>query len=285
MADQPGDRRLAVRAGDRHDRHPPVRVADPGRRGGPGVLEPVGPARDAAAPGRRSVRVRRTGRRPARPGRGPPRRSSAPAPRRSSRTYDPVPGVRRAMDGDAAAALAVVGRSRRIQPTTASIGSGQLARRHGRAETDERMPSRVAHPVPRPPPTDRDLDLDHRLEPVDIRALEQADLDQSHGPGRIRERGARRPADRRRRPVDCGQACRPDRPTSSTPSSSALEAAIRAAELPAFLADLERLVNIDCGSYTPAGRRRGRAFVGAFMTDAGAHVEVRPDPAARAARR
>ena len=59
---------------------------------------------------------------------------------------------------------------------------------------------------------------------------------------------------------------------------SALEAAIRAAE-PAFLGDLERLVNIDCGSYTPAGVDEVGRFVGAFMTDAGAHVEVRADPA------
>jgi glutamate carboxypeptidase len=60
----------------------------------------------------------------------------------------------------------------------------------------------------------------------------------------------------------------------------ALHAAIRAAE-PAYLADLERLVNIDCGSYTPDGVDEVGRFVAAFMAADGASVEVRPDPAAR----
>ena len=60
---------------------------------------------------------------------------------------------------------------------------------------------------------------------------------------------------------------------------TALEQAVRDAE-PAFLADLERLVNIDCGSYTPAGVDEVGRFVAAFMTAAGAAVEVRPDPGA-----
>jgi glutamate carboxypeptidase len=59
---------------------------------------------------------------------------------------------------------------------------------------------------------------------------------------------------------------------------TALEAAIRADE-PAYLADLERLVNIDCGSYTPAGVDEVGRFVASFMTDHGATVEVRSDPA------
>ena len=59
---------------------------------------------------------------------------------------------------------------------------------------------------------------------------------------------------------------------------AALEAAIRADE-PAYLADLERLVNTDCGSYTPAGVDEVGGFVAAFMADHGARVEVRPDPA------
>ncbi len=62
------------------------------------------------------------------------------------------------------------------------------------------------------------------------------------------------------------------------PELTALEAAVRAAE-PAYLADLERLVNIDCGSYTPAGVDEVGRFVAAFMTGHGARVEVRPDPA------
>src|SRR4051794_18139527 len=59
---------------------------------------------------------------------------------------------------------------------------------------------------------------------------------------------------------------------------TALEAAIRAME-PAYLADLERLVNIDCGSYTPEGVDEIGRFVARFMTEGGASVEVRPDPA------
>ncbi len=61
---------------------------------------------------------------------------------------------------------------------------------------------------------------------------------------------------------------------------TSLEAAIRADE-PAYLRDLERLVNIDCGSYTPAGVDEVGAFVGDFMAAAGASVERRPDPAGR----
>jgi glutamate carboxypeptidase len=58
---------------------------------------------------------------------------------------------------------------------------------------------------------------------------------------------------------------------------SRLEAAIRADE-PAYLADLGRLVNTDCGSYTPEGVDEIGRFVASFMTDQGARVEVRPDP-------
>src|SRR4051812_35155081 len=61
---------------------------------------------------------------------------------------------------------------------------------------------------------------------------------------------------------------------------TALGEAIRADES-AYLADLERLVNIDCGSYTPAGVDRIGEFVAAFLRDSGATVEVRPDPAAQ----
>src|SRR4029079_16975074 len=59
-----------------------------------------------------------------------------------------------------------------------------------------------------------------------------------------------------------------------------LEAAVRADET-AYLADLERLVNTDCGSYTPEGVDRIGEFVGGFMTSQGATVERRPDPDGR----
>ncbi len=59
-----------------------------------------------------------------------------------------------------------------------------------------------------------------------------------------------------------------------------IEASLRADEA-AYLADLERLVNIDCGSYTPAGVDEVGRFVAGFLADLGATVEVRPDPAGR----
>ena len=59
-----------------------------------------------------------------------------------------------------------------------------------------------------------------------------------------------------------------------------LREAIAAAE-PAYLADLERLVNTDCGSYTPEGVDEIGRFVAGFLADAGADVEARPDPEGR----
>ena len=74
-------------------------------------------------------------------------------------------------------------------------------------------------------------------------------------------------------------------PTASTPIPSATELeALRAlvsADLPVYLADLERLVDIDCGSYTPDGVNEVGRWVAAFLTDLGAEVETRPDPAGR----
>ncbi|OGO56379.1 MAG: hypothetical protein A2Z32_04425 [Chloroflexi bacterium RBG_16_69_14] len=60
----------------------------------------------------------------------------------------------------------------------------------------------------------------------------------------------------------------------------ALRSAI-GADLPAYLADLERLVDIDCGSYTPSGVDEVGRWVASFLTDLGAAVETRPDPAGR----
>jgi len=59
-----------------------------------------------------------------------------------------------------------------------------------------------------------------------------------------------------------------------------IEASLRADEA-TYLADLERLVNIDCGSYTPAGVDEVGRFVAGFLADLGATLEVRPDPAGR----
>jgi glutamate carboxypeptidase len=57
----------------------------------------------------------------------------------------------------------------------------------------------------------------------------------------------------------------------------ALRATI-ATELPGYLADLERLVNIDCGSYTPHGVDEVGRWTTGFLEGLGAQVEVRADP-------
>jgi glutamate carboxypeptidase len=69
----------------------------------------------------------------------------------------------------------------------------------------------------------------------------------------------------------------------SMPSAAELDAlrAAIGADLPAYLADLERLVNIDCGSYTPSGVDEVGRWVASFLADLGATVETRPDPAGR----
>jgi glutamate carboxypeptidase len=54
-----------------------------------------------------------------------------------------------------------------------------------------------------------------------------------------------------------------------------------AASLPAFLADLERLSNIDCGSYSPAGVNEIGSWTAAALEAVGASVESRTDPAGR----
>ena len=66
----------------------------------------------------------------------------------------------------------------------------------------------------------------------------------------------------------------------TTAELTALETAIRLAE-PEYLADLERLVNIDCGSYTPTGVDEIGRFVAGTLASLGAVVEARPDPAGR----
>jgi len=56
---------------------------------------------------------------------------------------------------------------------------------NARSEANKRVLSRLALAEPGPSPPDRDLDLDHRLQPVDVGALQESDLDKSHDPGRI----------------------------------------------------------------------------------------------------
>jgi glutamate carboxypeptidase len=71
-----------------------------------------------------------------------------------------------------------------------------------------------------------------------------------------------------------------DAPTAAptAPVLERLRAAIEA-DLPAYLADLERLVNTDCGSYTPGGVDEVGRWVAAFLADLGAAIETRSDPA------
>ena len=69
-------------------------------------------------------------------------------------------------------------------------------------------------------------------------------------------------------------------PVTERPSDADL-ATLRAnldAQLPAFLADLEHLVNIDCGSFIPEGVDEVGRWTGAFMERLGAAVDYRPDP-------
>jgi glutamate carboxypeptidase len=58
---------------------------------------------------------------------------------------------------------------------------------------------------------------------------------------------------------------------------AALRTRLEAAE-PAFLADLERLVNLDCGSYTRDGVNEVATWVAAFLTRLGGEVTRHPDP-------
>ncbi|MDO8485635.1 MAG: M20 family metallopeptidase [Candidatus Limnocylindrales bacterium] len=76
-----------------------------------------------------------------------------------------------------------------------------------------------------------------------------------------------------------------DAPTSPiiTPSIAELDGlrAVIASDLPKYLANLERLVNIDCGSYTPAGVNEVGRWTGEYLAELGAAVEYRPDPGVR----
>jgi glutamate carboxypeptidase len=75
----------------------------------------------------------------------------------------------------------------------------------------------------------------------------------------------------------------------ATPSTEALVADAELAELrssieaglPAFLADLEMLCNVDCGSYSPAGVNAIADWVAAELEAEGARVERRQDPTGR----
>ncbi len=71
--------------------------------------------------------------------------------------------------------------------------------------------------------------------------------------------------------------------TSETTADLELEAlrAAIAAELSVYLADLELLVNIDCGSYTPEGVNEVGRWTAGFLSGLGADIDIRPDPEGR----
>ena len=54
-----------------------------------------------------------------------------------------------------------------------------------------------------------------------------------------------------------------------------------AADLPAYLEDLEELVNIDCGTYTPEGVDEVGRWTAGFLSDLGAEIDILPDPGGR----
>jgi glutamate carboxypeptidase len=68
--------------------------------------------------------------------------------------------------------------------------------------------------------------------------------------------------------------------TSADRELDALRGSI-AGDLSAYLADLERLVNIDCGSYTPDGVNEVGRWVAGFLSGLGADIDIRPDPEGR----
>ena len=182
---QASDGALAVRARDRDDRDPPVGVADPRRRRRPGIGDRRLPAGNGAR--RRRTVAGRTRGRDIPLGQGDRRLGNRVGPLGAGprERDDPVSRIRRAMDDDAGAALAVVD-AQSANPVDDPLHRARpFASRDGRAQPDQRMSARLALPGPRPPPADGDLDLDHRRKPVDVRTLEQADLDQAHGPARI----------------------------------------------------------------------------------------------------
>jgi glutamate carboxypeptidase len=52
-------------------------------------------------------------------------------------------------------------------------------------------------------------------------------------------------------------------------------------DMPTYLADLEQLVNIDCGTYTTDGVDEVGRWMAAFLGQLGAEIDVRPDPSGR----
>src|SRR4051812_35685014 len=92
------------------------------------------------------------------------------------------------MDDDPATSFPVVDAEPANPGHDGGDAVGPVAGRNMGTEVDEHVPLRIALPVPGAAPPEGDLDLDDRLEPVDVGTFKQAGLDQSHGPGRIASR-------------------------------------------------------------------------------------------------
>jgi glutamate carboxypeptidase len=154
-------------------------------------------------------------------------------------------------------------------PDDQADGLRPFAARNGCPEADERVVAWLALPVPGPSPSDGDLDLDHRFESVDIGPLEQPNLDESHGPGRITSDG---PPHRL-----LGMKSVPTAASSvAADELDDLRGRVSASE-PDFLRDLNRLVNIDCGSYTKRGVDEVGRWTAGFLERLGGRVEVHPN--------
>ena len=68
----------------------------------------------------------------------------------------------------------------------------------------------------------------------------------------------------------------PTEPLVSAAELASLQAFVEAS-LPTYLVELERLVNVDCGSYTKRGVDEVGRWTGASLAELGARVEYRPD--------
>ena len=131
-------------------------------------------------------------------------------------------------------------------------GVRPLAQRDRAGEVHQRAVAGRPGAVPGPRAPDGDLDLGHRLQPVDVGPLVQPDLQESHGPEMLREEERRGTAVPRLPAIDWGAMAPTETLLVAPDEIAALRASIEAA-YPAYLDDLERLVNTDCGSYTKAG--------------------------------
>lgn len=86
------------------------------------------------------------------------------------------------MHPDAADTFTVCDPKAASPPGQGQDGFGPVTLGYGCAKMDQRVAGRQPLAEPGPPASDGDLDLDHGLEPVDIRSFEEADLDELHGP-------------------------------------------------------------------------------------------------------